>query len=103
MKRLFIFFTTIFCTVFFNLSPTFACTDIRIISQDHAVMIGRTMEFALDLHSNLRSANRDKIFSGTAPNGKPGLTWKTKYGYLYLDGAGVDAAIDGLNEKRLSL
>lgn len=84
------------------LVPVQACTDIRIIAQDGTVLVGRTLEFALDLKSNVRNSTRNRSFTEIAPNGKPGLSWKAKYGYVYLDGINVDATVDGMNEAGLS-
>lgn len=79
-----------------------ACTDFRLTAADGTVMIARSMEFAEDLHSNVRSSNRGRSFATTTPAGKQGLGWTSKYGYIFLDGFNVDAAIDGMNEKGLS-
>jgi len=94
-SALFIFLLTIFI-------PAEACTDIRIIAQDGTILIGRTLEFALDLKSNVRNSTRNRSFSEIAPNGKAGLSWKAKYGYVYLDGINIDATVDGMNEAGLS-
>ena len=60
------------------------------------------MEFATDLQSNLRSRPRGTTFTTTAPDGKPGISWKSQYGYLYLDSMNVDRTVDGMNEYGLS-
>lgn len=86
----------------FVCNPCFACTDFRLTAKDGTVLITRSMEFAEDLKSNLRSAPRGKNFSNTAPDGKPAMSWKSKYGYIYADGLDVAMAADGLNEKGLS-
>lgn len=101
MKRLLIIFG-FFCSLFINTTAN-ACTDFRLTSKDGNVLVTRTLEFALDLKSQLRTSTRGRVFTNTAPDGKPGLTWKAKYGYLYLDGLGVDIAMDGMNEKGLSI
>jgi choloylglycine hydrolase len=79
-----------------------ACTDFRLKAVDGSTLITRSMEFALDLKSNLRTSNRGRVFSTLAPDNKPGLNWTAKYGYVFLDGLNVDMAIDGMNEKGLS-
>lgn len=87
----------------FLLSPVLlACTDFRIIAKDGSVIITRTLEFAMDLNSNLRNVPRASIFNTTAPDNKPGVSWTNKYGYLYLDGLNMPAVVDGMNEKGLS-
>lgn len=79
-----------------------ACTDFRLTSKDGNVLVTRTLEFGLDLKSNLRTSTRGRVFTSTAPDGKPGLSWKAKYGYVYMDGLNIDIAMDGMNEKGLS-
>lgn len=60
------------------------------------------MEFAILVHSHLRTSTRGRDFSEKMPNGTPGLNWTSQYGYVYLDGNGEDAAVDGMNEYGLS-
>lgn len=84
-------------------SLSWACTDFRLAAKDGTVMVTRTLEFGTDLASNLRSSNRNRSFQTTAPDGKPGMAWKAKYGYVFLDGMNQDFAIDGMNEQGLSV
>jgi choloylglycine hydrolase len=79
-----------------------ACTDFKLTAKDGTVLITRSMEFGADLQSNLRSSPRERQFATTTPNNKPGLGWKSTYGYLYVDGFTIDAAFDGINETGLS-
>lgn len=79
-----------------------ACTDFRTTAKDGTVIIARSMEFATDMKSNLRSVSKNKAFTNTTPNGKPGFSWTSKYGYVYLDGLGIDTALDGMNDQGLS-
>ncbi|MBA3662454.1 MAG: choloylglycine hydrolase family protein [Gammaproteobacteria bacterium] len=79
-----------------------ACTDIRVTAKDGTVLIARSMEFALDLQSNLMSSNRGRLFSAASPTGAAGLTWQGKFGYVFLNGLNIDMAVDGMNEKGLS-
>lgn len=80
----------------------FSCTDIRVNATDGTILITRTLEFAEDLQSNLRSSPRERTFHMTAPNGKPGMSWNNQYGYLYLDAFNHDIAMDGMNEQGLA-
>lgn len=102
MKKYCLGLLTIVLVQLFFLSTIHACTDFRLKAQDGTLLITRSMEFGQDLQSNLRSSPRGRQFSSTAPNGKAGLNWKAKYGYLYLDGFGVNASFDGMNEQGLS-
>jgi choloylglycine hydrolase len=90
-----------FVATFLSITSAQACTDFRLTAQDGTVLVTRSMEF-VDLHSNLRSSTRNRSFQMTAPDGKPGLAWKAKYGYVFLDGMNVDSAADGMNEQGLS-
>ena len=84
-------------------NTTFACTDFRVIAKDNTVLITRSMEYSVDMKSNLRSSTRGRIFTTVAPDGQSGLAWKAKYGYLFLDALNVDVALDGINEVGLSV
>lgn len=79
-----------------------ACTDFRLTAQDGSMLIARSMEFAMDMKSNLRTSTRGRQFNEFAPNGKPGLFWKAQYGYIFLDAFNIDATLDGMNEAGLS-
>lgn len=81
---------------------TQACTDFKLSAQDGTTLIARSMEFAADMKSNLRTSVRDRVFREFAPNGKPGLSWKAQLGYVFVDGFDVDVALDGINEAGLS-
>lgn len=83
-------------------SGALACTSFRLTAKDGTVLITRSQEFSLDFKTEIRTSGRDRTFTTTAPDGKPGLTWKSKYGYLFFGLLGVDAASDGLNEAGLS-
>lgn len=98
MKYLALFMTFFAC--FFNNAS--ACTSFRVTANDGSILITRSMEFALDLKTELRTSPRGRTFTTVAPSGKPGLSWKAKYGYVFFGGLGVDAAIDGMNEAGLS-
>ena len=82
---------------------TRACTEVRLRPEDSAVVIGRSMEFAQALNSNIIVQPRGQENVSTLPDGKDGIKWKSKYGVMYLDGFGIDVAIDGMNETGLSL
>ncbi|HEV3136881.1 MAG TPA: choloylglycine hydrolase family protein [Pirellulales bacterium] len=79
-----------------------ACTGIRLQAKDGAIIYGRTLEFGTDLSSNLMIIPREIAFQGTTESGKPGLTWRTKYGAAGLNGLGQTALVDGVNEKGLA-
>jgi choloylglycine hydrolase len=80
-----------------------ACTDIQVKAKDGSVIVARSMEFAMDLQSNLRTSPRGRAFNLQTDDGKPAASWKAKYGYVFLDGMQVDAVIDGMNEAGLTI
>lgn len=82
--------------------PTQGCTDFKLTAKDGTHLITRSMEFGQDLQSNLRSSPRGRSFTTITPNNKAGLTWKSLYGYLYIDGFNMDASFDGMNETGLT-
>lgn len=100
MKRLGILTATLLASL--GLHSALACTDFRLTGKDGTVLITRSLEFAMDLKSNLCTSNRNRNFITTGPDGKPTMAWKTKYGYVFLNGLNVDMTVDGMNEKGLS-
>lgn len=98
--------TTIFTVGTFVLaglmSPANACTNFSLRAQDGTQVVARSMEFAVDLKSNMRSSPKGREYKTAGADGKPTLAWTAKYGYVYLDGMGYDMAVDGMNEKGLS-
>lgn len=65
-----------------------ACSDFRVKAKDGAVVIGRSMEFPVDLKSEIC----------VVPRGAG------RYGFLALNAFGIsDAFVEGFNEKGLSL
>jgi choloylglycine hydrolase len=84
-------------------SILFACTGITIRPRDGSIIFGRTLEFAVDIKSNIIVVPRRKEYVGTAPGDSPGLRWKTKYGIVGANAFGLPVTVDGLNEKGLSV
>jgi len=78
-----------------------ACTGITIKPKDGSVIFARTLEFAVDIKSNIIIVPRGKEFVGTAPGDKAGLRWKTKYGIVGTNAFGLPLIVDGLNDKGL--
>ncbi|WP_036258332.1 linear amide C-N hydrolase [Methylocapsa aurea] len=82
--------------------PLEACTGIRLTSQDGAVVHARTLEFGIDMQSELMIVPRGYARTGTTPDGKEGLKWKAKYASVGLNGVGKPFLFDGLNERGLA-
>lgn len=79
-----------------------ACTGIRLTSGDGTVIHARTLEFGMDLDSEVLVIPRNYNRIGTTPDGKPGMKWTTKYASVGANGFDQPVLFDGLNEKGLS-
>jgi choloylglycine hydrolase len=77
------------------------CTCFRVKAVDGSVVVGRTMEFGIDLQSKVTVFPRGYKFQGTGPNNKPGLAWEGKYGIVGMDAFGLPVVSDGINEVGL--
>ena len=80
-----------------------ACTGIRLIAADGAVVHARTLEFGLDLQSDVIMVPRGYARTGSTPDAKQGLKWKARYASLGANGAGLPFIFDGLNEAGLAV
>ena len=83
--------------------PAQACTGIRLIAADGSVVHARTLEFAVDLHSDVIVVPRGYARTGTAPDDKDGLEWKAKYASVGANALGLPIIIDGVNEAGLAV
>jgi choloylglycine hydrolase len=86
------------------LQPAAACTSFLLDAADGGKVYGRTMEFGLDLHSQLVIVPRNLALTGTGPDGTAGagLPWTTKYGVAGANGLGLPVVVDGVNEAGLA-
>jgi len=86
------------------------CTSLRLRTADGSVLIGRTMEYALEVNWELRAVPRGVVQTSTAPDG-PGLSWQGTHGYVGIGVGETDAfgstvprqesVPDGVNEEGL--
>ena len=84
--------------------PAQACTSFRVQSQDGAWLAARSMEFEMDLRSQVMLVPRGHHLTATRPDDfKPGLAWTAKHGFLGINALGLDIAADGLNEVGLAV
>jgi choloylglycine hydrolase len=77
------------------------CTTFRIRTASGDVVIGRTMEFALDLGWRLLVVPRATELTGTAPGG-PGHSFTADHGFVCVGALGRSSATDGINDAGLS-
>ena len=80
-----------------------ACTGIQLTASDGTVIHARTLEFGVDLESNVLFVPRGYARVGATPEGDNGLRWTTKYASVGPNGVGVPYLFDGLNEKGLAV
>jgi choloylglycine hydrolase len=76
------------------------CTTFRIRTTSGDVVVGRTMEFALDLGWRLLVIPRGTELTGTAPDG-PGRSFTADHGFVGVGALGRSAATDGINDAGL--
>lgn len=79
-----------------------ACTGLRLMGEDGAVVFGRTQEWGkFDLHPKMAVIPRGHAFTGQTPDGKPGLAWTARHGLVgvLLMGRAINT---GLNEVGLA-
>lgn len=87
----------------FFFSSAEACTGIRLKAQDASFVSARTMEFGVQIDSDVIVIPRGMELTGTLPDGKHGIQWKTKYAAVGANAQGAPLIMDGVNEKGLSL
>ena len=80
-----------------------ACTDFLVATGDGSSIVGRSMEWGLDLDSHIWRHSRGQSRSSVSPDGKTGVKWTSKYGYLGVDCQSMPIALDGMNEQGLSM
>ncbi len=83
--------------------PSQACTGIRLIAKDGSVVHARTLEFGLDLKSNVLVIPRGYARTGETPDGARGLAYTSKYASVGANGVDLPYLFDGLNEKGLAV
>jgi choloylglycine hydrolase len=80
------------------------CMWFTLAATDGSIMVSRTMEFGVPLNYKIVVSPRNMSFQSQAPNGKNGLGWKTRYGFVGYYGAGPEGAVaDGMNEVGLTV
>ncbi len=81
--------------------PAPACTGITIRAGDGSVIFARTLEFAVDIRSEVIVVPRGRDHVGSTPAGRPGLRWRSRYASVGMNAFGQPLLVDGLNERGL--
>jgi choloylglycine hydrolase len=82
-----------------------ACTSVLLPAGDGGFVYGRTLEFGLQLKSQLMIVPRNLAMTGTGPGGQfgvGGMAWTAKYAAAGANAFGLPIMLDGFNEKGLS-
>ena len=86
-----------------SVTGAFACTGITFESKDGAYIMARTIEaheFKLDSRYGIFPPNME--YQAQTPNGKTGMKFKNKYGFVGLTVQENTFTVEGLNEAGLS-
>lgn len=87
----------------FLASSAFACTGITVRTQDGTVISSRTLEFGLDLVSDIILIPRNYPMHAALSEGSEGMAWNQKYATMGLNGLHKLIIAEGFNEKGLSV
>ena len=86
---------------------THACTEIRVTAEDKTVVVGRSMEFMIDLVSHIVVEPKDYPHSAELPKtcsrSSSAMTWTNSYKIAYLDAWDSPVGADGQNDAGLSV
>lgn len=80
-----------------------ACMAFRINTTEGDIIIGRSMEFVIDMKNNITLVPIGYRYVGTAPEGKEGLHWETKHGILGVSSFGQPHFCEGMNDGGLAV
>lgn len=90
-----------FLCLFF--SDLFACTNFSLEDKSKHFVVGRSMEFAIDLESKIIIVPRG-IHQQSQVKNQTAMSWTQRYGFAGLNAFNNDRMIaDGINEKGLSI
>lgn len=78
------------------------CTAIELITEDGAIVHGRTVEFGIEIDISIAVIPRGYAFTGQTPQGD-GLGYEAKYAAVGIIGYADVKLLDGLNEVGLGL
>jgi len=83
---------------------SFACTEFTVKAKDGSVVIGRSMELAIDTQSRIWFYPKGESHTSVIPKKGNGISWTSKYAFLGIDAFGEkELLVDGINEKGLAM
>jgi choloylglycine hydrolase len=78
-----------------------ACTAIHLTAKDGGVVVGRTMEFGVDVQSDAVVVPAGTKLTSSLPDKSKGIQYTTKYGIVGTNFMNKHMVVDGMNEKGL--
>ena len=78
-----------------------ACTAIRLTAGDNGVVVGRTMEFGVDVQSDAVVVPAGTKMTSSLPDKAQGIHYTSKYGIVGANFMNKHMVVDGMNEKGL--
>jgi choloylglycine hydrolase len=82
--------------------PAQACTNFLLKAADGSPVSGRTLEYALEVPSDVVVVPRNYDYVGTRPADAPNVKWTSRYGIVGVMSFGQPFVSDGMNEKGLA-
>ena len=79
-----------------------ACTSFLLTARDGSLTYARTMEFGVDMKSQVTLLPRGLALTGSLPKDMPGKRWTARYAAMGMNGFGLPILVDGFNEKGLA-
>lgn len=79
-----------------------ACTSFLLTARDGSRTYGRTMEFGVDLKSQVTLLPRNLAMTGSLPDGASGKRWTARFAALGMNAFGLPILVDGFNERGLA-
>lgn len=81
------------------------CTSFRLRADDGTIIVGRSLEFDLDLEPHWSVFQANQWYRSKAPRNQPGHQWTTKYKTYVITAGGADLGqyFDGMNEQGLAM
>lgn len=81
-----------------------ACTGMRMMANDNAVVYGRTLEFGISFPTNVIAVPKGMEYKGTTKlNTQNGINWTVKYPFVGAAPYEYAQIIDGVNSEGLSV
>ena len=104
MKKTFLVLPSIAVLALALITSAEACTSFILRAKDGSTVYGRSMEWGLsDLKSDLVMVPRNYSNTSKLDNGKEGMTWKTKYGFVAINAVNLPYYAEGMNETGMTV